>query len=62
MLKTIAAIIGMIPAVAVAAVAREEISGPVTAEILRVIDGDTLLARHNLGRNRKWRFMSASAA
>jgi micrococcal nuclease len=43
MLKTIAVIIGMIPAVAVAAVAREEISGPVTAEILRVIDGDTLL-------------------
>jgi micrococcal nuclease len=43
MLKVLAIAIGTIPVFTTVAVAREEISGPVSAEILRVIDGDTLL-------------------
>lgn len=43
MVKSLLIFAGMIAALTAAATARDEISGPVTAEILRVIDGDTLL-------------------
>jgi micrococcal nuclease len=43
MVRALAIAVCFIPALASDAAAREEIAGPVAAEILRVIDGDTLL-------------------
>jgi micrococcal nuclease len=43
MIKVLSIAVCLAPIVATVISAREEISGPVTAEILRVIDGDTLL-------------------
>ncbi len=43
MIKSLLILIGIGAVFATGAEARDEISGPVTAEILRVIDGDTLL-------------------
>ncbi|CDZ38082.1 Nuclease [Neorhizobium galegae bv. officinalis] len=43
MIKSLLILIGIVAVFATEAEARDEISGPVAAEILRVIDGDTLL-------------------
>lgn len=43
MVKVFLILAGFVAAVSAQALAREEISGPVAAKILRVIDGDTLL-------------------
>lgn len=43
MFKALLLIAGMVSVSTTEAMAREEISGPVSAEILRVVDGDTLL-------------------
>ncbi|MBZ9792700.1 hypothetical protein K9B32_21750 [Rhizobium sp. 3T7] len=43
--------------------ARDEIAGPVSAEILRVIDGDTLLVEARaLGHSERWKSMFEFAA
>jgi endonuclease YncB( thermonuclease family) len=43
MVKIVLILIGWLTTLGAGALAREEISGPVAAEILRVIDGDTIL-------------------
>jgi endonuclease YncB( thermonuclease family) len=43
MAKAIFIVAGMVSVFSTAVAARDEISGPVTAEILRVVDGDTIL-------------------
>jgi micrococcal nuclease len=43
MIKALVLAVCFVPVLATGAMAREEIAGPVAAEILRVIDGDTLL-------------------
>jgi endonuclease YncB( thermonuclease family) len=43
MVKVLLILAGFVDAFSVQALAREEISGPVAAKILRVVDGDTLL-------------------
>jgi micrococcal nuclease len=43
MIRTVVIAVCFVTALAAVAEAREEIAGPVAAEILRVIDGDTLL-------------------
>lgn len=43
MFKALLFIVGLVSVSTTEAMARDEISGPVSAEILRVVDGDTLL-------------------
>jgi endonuclease YncB( thermonuclease family) len=43
MVKELLILVGFVAAFSTQALAREEISGPVAAKILRVVDGDTLL-------------------